>query len=123
MTRRDPGTPVVGLSIDMRETDGMALALAEVVANLRAELAEAMRAGKDEELRFELGPVELELTVGIDKEATPGAKVKFWVLELGAETKLGSTSTQRIKLVLDPRHATEPDRRPMISGTEVPGER
>lgn len=67
--------------------------------------------------------MELELTVGIDKEAKPGAKVKFWVLEVGAETTLRSTSTQRIKLVLDPRHAAAPERRPMISGTEMPGER
>lgn len=101
----------------------MAVALAEVVANLRAELTEAMRAGADEELRFELGPVELELTVAVDKEAKPGAKVKFWVVELGAETAIGSTSTQRIKLTLDPRHTARPDRRPTISGPEASGER
>jgi hypothetical protein len=101
----------------------MALALTEVIAQLRAELAEAMLAGQDEELLFELGPVELELTVGVDKEAKPGAKVKFWVLELGAETKLASTSTQRIKLTLDPRHAAHPGRRPTIAGAEAPDER
>jgi hypothetical protein len=39
---------------DLRET-GMAVA--------PAELAEAMRAGEGEEQRFELGPVELELTI------------------------------------------------------------
>lgn len=100
----------------------MALALAEVVATLRAELNEAMRAGADEDLLFELGPVELELTIGVDKEAKPGAKVKFWVLELGAETKLGSNSTQRIKLTLDPRHRGKPGR-PTISGREAPNER
>jgi hypothetical protein len=98
----------------------MALALAEVVAQLRAELAEAMRAGKDEQLLFELGPVELELTVGVTKEARPGAKAKFWVLELGSDATLGSTTTQRITLTLDPRHAGA---RPTISGAEAPGER
>jgi hypothetical protein len=101
----------------------MAVALADVVANLRAELIEAMRAGEGEELRFELGPVEVELTVAVDREAKPGAKVKFWVLELGAETKLGATRTQRIKLILDPRQTAEPARRPMISGPEAAGER
>jgi Trypsin-co-occurring domain 2 len=101
----------------------MAVALADVVANLRAELAEAMRAGEGEELRFELGPVEVELTVAVDREAKPGAKVKFWVLELGADATLGSTSTQRIKLTLDPRHGTSPARRPVISGVEEAGER
>lgn len=101
----------------------MAVALADVLANLRAELAEAMSAGEGEDLRFELGPVELELTIAVDKEAKPGAKVKFWVLELGAETKLGSTSTQRIKLTLDPRHSAAPEGRPMISGPRAAGER
>jgi hypothetical protein len=101
----------------------MAVALADVVANLRAELAEAMKAGEGEELRFELGPVEVELTVAVDREAKPGAKVKFWVLELGADTKLGSTSTQRIKLTLDPRHTAARTGRPLISGAEEAGER
>jgi hypothetical protein len=44
----------------------MALALAEVVANLRAELNEAVQASAEEDLLFEIGPVELELTVGVD---------------------------------------------------------
>jgi hypothetical protein len=98
----------------------MPLALTEVIAQLRAELAEAMRAGEDEQLRFELGPVELELTVGVDKEAKPGAKAKFWVLEMGTEARFSTTSTQRIKLTLDPRHG---GRRPEIAGAAVPHER
>jgi Trypsin-co-occurring domain 2 len=101
----------------------MPLALTEVIAQLRAELAEAMSAGEDEQLRFELGPVELELTVGVEKEAKPGAKAKFWVLELGAETRFATASTQRIKLTLDPRHVAQPGRRPTISGDEAPHER
>jgi hypothetical protein len=69
-------------------------------------------------LRFELGPVELELTVGVDKEAKPGAKVRFWVVELGAEAKLGSSTTQKIKLTLDPHRASQPGVRSDISGIE-----
>jgi hypothetical protein len=101
----------------------MPLALSEVIAQLRAELAEAMRAGENEQLRFELGPVEVELTVGVEKEAKPGAKVKFWVLELGSEARFESVSTQRIKLTLDPRDTAQPGRRPSISGDEAPQER
>jgi hypothetical protein len=101
----------------------MPLALSDVIAQLRAELTEAMRAGENEQLRFELGPVEVELTVGVDKEAKPGAKAKFWVLEMGTETRFESTSTQRIKLTLAPRHAAQPDRTPTISCGEAPHER
>jgi hypothetical protein len=95
----------------------MASALAEVVANLRAELNEAMQASADEDLLFELGTVELQLTVGVDKETKPGRRSSFWVLEVGAETTLGSSSTQRIKLTLDPRHpATAVHRGPVRPG-------
>ena len=101
----------------------MAVELAELIRQLRAELTDAMSAGEGSDLRFELGPVELELTVGVDKEAKPGAKVRFWVVDLGADLSMASSSTQRIKLSLDPRRAAEPDRRVVISGDEEAGER
>jgi hypothetical protein len=100
----------------------VAIELAELIGQLRSELTEAMTAGDGEDLRFSLGPVELELTVAVDREAKPGAKVRFWVVELGAETKLGSSSTQKIKLTLDPHRAGQPGVRPDISGTQEPGE-
>ncbi|MGE3289106.1 MAG: trypco2 family protein [Pseudonocardia sp.] len=100
----------------------MAIELAELIGRLRAELAEAMRAGEESDLRFELGPVELELNVAVAKEATPGAKVKFWVVELGSDAKLSSSVTQKITLTLDPRRTGVPGR-PLISGGSVPGER
>jgi Trypsin-co-occurring domain 2 len=100
----------------------MAIELAELIGQLRSELTEAMTAGDGEDLRFFLGPVELELTVAVDREAKPGAKVRFWVVELGAETKLGSSSTQKIKLTLDPHRAGQPGVRPDISGAQERGE-
>lgn len=101
----------------------MAVELAELISRLRSELSEALRAGEDSDLRFELGPVELEVAVVVAKEAKPGAKVRFWVLEAGAEATASSSTTQRIKLSLEPRQAGRPDRRPLISGDEYAGER
>lgn len=107
----------------------MAVELAELIATLRAELTEAMAAGKDADLKFEVGPVELELTVAVEKSGGASGKVRFWVLEMGADGKLGSTTTQRIKLTLDPRHAdgARPDLpqgvKVVISGDEVADER
>jgi hypothetical protein len=49
----------------------MAIELAELIGQLRSELTVAMDDGEDEDLRFELGPVKLELTVAVDKEASP----------------------------------------------------
>lgn len=53
---------------------------AQVIGQLRQELSAAMREGEGEDLRFELGPVELELTVAVSREAGPNAKVRFWVV-------------------------------------------
>lgn len=101
----------------------MPLKLAEFVADLRSELVEAMQAAEGESLQFELGPVEVELTIAVDKEAKPGAKVKFWVVEAGAEARIASTNTQKLKLRLDPKDRSRGGRPPIISGESVHGER
>jgi len=96
--------------------------LAQVIGQLRRELSSAMRDGESEDLRFELGPVELELSVAVSKEAGPNARVRFWVIELGAEATVSSQATQRITLTLDPRQR-EVSGKPLISGLEHAGER
>lgn len=105
------------------------LELASVVRQLRTELNEAMDDAEGERLRFELGPVELSLTVTIGREAAPGARVRFWVVEAGADVKVSRESAQEIKLVLNPldmKAPPGPDRKPvppLITGEEVAGER
>jgi len=96
--------------------------LSEMISELRRELNQAIEAGEGERLRFELGPIEAEVTVGLDSKGTAGAKVRFWVVELGGDAEVAQSSLQRIKLTLQPRLAgsTVP---PEISGTERPGER
>jgi hypothetical protein len=95
--------------------------LSEVIGELRRELQEAMAAGEGQPLRFELGPVELEATVAVEKGGGGGAKVRFWVIELGGEGKANQSTTQRIKLALQPRMAS--GRTAMVAGDEVAGER
>ena len=95
--------------------------LASVVRQLRAELNEAMADAQGERLRFELGPVEMSLTVTVGREATPGAKVRFWVVELGGDGTVSQSSTQRIKLILQPRLGS--GQAPLISGDEAARER
>jgi hypothetical protein len=95
--------------------------LAEVIGELRRELQAAMNDGEGEQLRFELGPVELEATVAVEKGAGGGAKVRFWVIELGGEAKASEISTHRVKLSLQPRVAG--GGRVWIASDEEPGER
>lgn len=96
--------------------------LEKVISQLRQELSAAMREGEDEDLRFELGPVQLKLTVAVSKEAGANAKVQFWVVGLGADGKVASQATQRITLTLDPRRRGSKDN-PLIRGDKQPGER
>jgi len=102
--------------------------LASVVRQLRAELNEALADAEGERLRFELGPVELSLTVTVGREATPGAKVRFWVIEAGADARVSREAAQDIKLVLTPvdtRAPAGPDGKaagPLIAGGTVRGE-
>ena len=76
--------------------------LASVVRQLRAELNEALEDAQGERLRFELGPVQVALSVTVGRDATPGAKVRFWVIEAGADVKVSRESVQEITLVLTP---------------------
>lgn len=96
--------------------------LASVIRDLRDELERAIVAGTGEALHFELGPIELEVSVAVDRSGAAGAKVRFWVVELGADAALDATSTQRVKLVLQPRLAVSGSA-PFVSGAAEPGER
>ena len=106
---------------------GMELAL--VIRQLRAELNEALADAEGERLRFELGPVEMSLTVTVGREAAPGAKIRFWVVEAGADAKLSRESIQDIKLVLSPVDTKAPvgpggkAAAPLITGRALEGER
>jgi Trypsin-co-occurring domain 2 len=94
--------------------------LASVVRDLRGELQAAIEAGTDEPLRFELGPIELEVTVAVERVGGLNGKVSFKVLEFGADRSKDTTDTQRIKLTLTPRLAGR--RNAYISGTVEPDE-
>jgi hypothetical protein len=76
--------------------------LAEAVSGIRSELQRAMREGEGEELRFAVGPVEVELTMTVQRDVEGRAKVM--VLPWGAEAKggLNSKDTSRLKLTLRP---------------------
>jgi len=103
--------------------------LASLVQQLRVELAEALAAGEGERLRFELGPIELSLTVTVGREAAPGAKIRFWVVEAGADARISREAVQEIKLTLTPRDMEAApasgggSASVLIEGGKLPGER
>lgn len=93
-----------------------------MISELRRELDQAIDAGTDERLRFELGPVEVEVTVGLDSKGQADAKVRFWVVELGGDAEVARSSLQRIKLTMQP-HLAGSAAPPEVAGPEQPGER
>lgn len=96
--------------------------LASVIRDLREELERAIVASEGEALRFELGSIELELSVALDRSGQVGAKVRFWVVESGTDAALSATSTQRISLSLQPT-LTGADNPPFVSGRADANER
>ncbi|MEY9842136.1 trypco2 family protein [Streptacidiphilus sp. EB103A] len=96
--------------------------LASVIRDLREELKRAIAAASAEALRFELGPIELEVSVALERSGHAGAKVRFWVVESGVDAAVDTTATQRIKLVLQPtlRESNNP---PFVSGIAEADER
>ncbi|MGW4890918.1 trypco2 family protein [Kitasatospora sp. NPDC004240] len=104
--------------------------LAEMIAALRGELNAAIAGGDGQAVRFELGTIEIEATVAVEKAAGANGKVRFWVAEAGADGKLTHTRTQKITLTLQPALVSGGAPAPggvrvpvMISGAEVDRER
>ena len=95
--------------------------LSEMISALRREIAVSLAEGEGEALRFEAGPVELEVTVTAERGGGGTGKIRFWVVEAGADGRTGHTSSQRIMLTLQPRLASGES--PLISGQAEHGER
>lgn len=76
--------------------------LAEAIKGIRAELSDAMAAGEGERLRFDVGPVELEFAVDIQRDLQAKAGVKVWVVEIGGSGGWSRDSSNRVKVTLNP---------------------
>jgi hypothetical protein len=92
------------------------LELAKVIRDLRTEIESAIVAADGQTLLFELGPIELDVSVAIEAGAEAEARVRFWVVDLGTKASVDSVATQQVKLTLTPKFG--PDRiSPYVSGT------
>ena len=96
--------------------------LAKVIQGLREELQSAIVTADSAPLRFELGPIELEVSVAIDMAGQTGTKVRFWVVEAGAQGTVERTTTQRLKLTLTPQLGPDATT-PFVSGRAEENER
>jgi hypothetical protein len=103
--------------------DGDVIELADVVSNLRSELYRAVGEGSGQSLQFEVGSIELELSVSVEQTDGAHGGVKFWVVELGGDLGEKNVSAQKLTLSLTPTIETPQGRTsPRISGAPEAGE-
>jgi hypothetical protein len=93
----------------------VAVGLTEALRELRRELTAAMAAGAGEALRFELGPVEIELAVTVSRDAGATAGVNFTVVSAGVKGDVSTERVHRLKLTLQPKDVST-GRAPEVSG-------
>ena len=106
----------------------MAAELPEVIAKLREDLSAAMADADGQRLQFELGPIEITLSVTVTSAGTGKAGVRFWVVDAGIDSSLSKAADQQIKLTLIPADTHAPLKadgtrwKPYVAGDAVPGE-
>jgi hypothetical protein len=79
------------------------IGLSEAIRALRAELSDATAAGHDQDLRFELGPIELEFSLEVEKNLGASGGIKFFVVAASADAAHKQSSSHRIKIQLAPQ--------------------
>ncbi|MEE9098317.1 trypco2 family protein [Pseudarthrobacter phenanthrenivorans] len=99
------------------------MSLADLVAGLRTELDTARNQAAQKGVSFEVGPIELEVTVEAQKTAGAKAGVNFWVVTTEGGGELTTKKTQRIRLTLQPGDGENGNKPVRISGDELPNER
>lgn len=78
------------------------LELAEVIKALRQELIKAQLQGQEENIKFNVPNIELELETVVTKEKDAKLGMKFWVVDANAGGKYQDSFKQKIKLSLKP---------------------
>jgi hypothetical protein len=82
--------------------DDSPIPLSDAIRALRSEIVEAMREGEDADVRFRLGPIELEFGLEVGRTKGGEAGIAFWVIRLGGRGERSSATTHTVKLVLTP---------------------
>ena len=85
--------------------EGTVAPLSDAVRALRSELTEAMRASASEPLRFRASKITMEFAVEITTSVEAEGGIKFWVVELGANTSRERAATHTVTIDLEPQVA------------------
>src|SRR5664279_4022138 len=83
--------------------EGAVVGLAAALEALRQELDEAWRESKDQHVRFRAEQVLLTVQAVARTENKVGGKLRWWVVEAGADRMAGREATQTLELTLSPQ--------------------
>jgi hypothetical protein len=87
--------------VTCRDGSGMSeIGLAEVIEQVRAELARAVAARPEGAIEFPVESVSASFQVGVMREGGGEGGINVWVLQLGASGKYAQESVQTITLEL-----------------------
>jgi len=78
------------------------MGLRETLEALRIELSESILVSEGKQIRFEVGEIELEFQVVVEKSKEGKGGIKFWVVEMGGGVTNKDTINHRIKIPLKP---------------------
>jgi hypothetical protein len=102
----------------------MSIKLADALRALRQQLNEARLDGEDEPIRFQLGPITLELKVQVETATSASGKVGLdWILaSFKGEVRAASENAQTITLTLSPLtvNPISRERKPAEISDQVP---
>ena len=91
------------------------IGLKDALEALRVELSEAILVSEGKEIRFEVGDIEMEFQVAIEKSDEAKGGIKFWVVEMGGGMSEKNSIIHKIKIPLKP---VWKDGRPILTGSE-----
>ncbi|KPH99576.1 hypothetical protein OK074_0705 [Actinobacteria bacterium OK074] len=99
------------------EVGAVPIDLVAAVQALRNQITEAAATDPDSDVRFQVGPIELEFTVALTRDRSVKGGVKAWVVTADAEGRWSREHTHRVTLSLTPVSATT-GTSPEISNTD-----
>jgi hypothetical protein len=77
--------------------------LVEAIRRLRADLTQARGEGMNEQLRFRLGPVQMEFQVQVTREGSGDMGVRFYVVSVGGKVSGSRAETHTVTLSMIPQ--------------------
>jgi len=79
----------------------MQIRLSEAIENLREELKLARNKGENRDLQFNVGAIEIELEVVMEKDAGASGKINWYLFAGTMDSKAKDTSKHKLKLSLN----------------------